>query len=396
MKIGAPSLVQEPLTANLDTPKSPRFYRPELDTLRFFAFFGVFVFHVIPNDPQFYQTHHLLTPAVVPLICAVSSAGAFGVDLFFALSAYLITTLLIREEEIRGSIDAQAFYVRRILRIWPLYFFFIAVAALVPIWDRTQHLAWPFIAGYLFLSGNWVYVSLGLPHSIASPLWSVSIEEQFYLLWPLALRRLSRRQLVFVVIGLLVLANLVRAFLVLSHSLGAAVEYNTFARIDAIALGILVAYFLGSEAPALSLLSRTALATASLVVWCLVAAFTTLNAQAEVAPVLGTLLGRPLVAMAAAGLLVAAIGAPVTGARALANSWLTYLGRISYGLYVYHAAGLLVAWHLFRGNSVKVYAAYALTGFALTVVFSAISYRWLETPFLKMKERFAVVHSRPV
>ena len=396
MDIGAPSPVQVSLAAKPDSPKSQRFYRPELDTLRFFAFFGVFVFHVIPNDPQFYQTHHLLTPTVVPLICAVSSAGAFGVDLFFALSAYLITTLLIREEEVRGSIDARAFYVRRILRIWPLYFFFIAVAALVPIWDRTQHLAWPFIAGYLLLSGNWVYVSLGLPHSIASPLWSVSIEEQFYLVWPLALRRLSRRQLVFVVIGLLVLANLVRAFLVLSHSLGAGVEYNTFARIDAIALGILVAYFLGSEAPSLSLFNRTALAAASLVVWCLVAAFTTLNAQTEVAPVMGTLLGRPLVAMAAAGLLVAAIGAPAAGARALANSWLTYLGRISYGLYVYHAAGLLVAWHLFRGNSVKVYAAYALTGFALTVAFSAISYRWLESPFLKMKERFAVVHSRPV
>jgi peptidoglycan/LPS O-acetylase OafA/YrhL len=394
--IGAPSLVQESLTANLDTPKRQRFYRPELDSLRFFAFFGVFVFHVIPNDPQFYQTHHLLTPAVIPLICAVSGAGAFGVDLFFALSAYLITTLLIREEEIRGSIDARAFYVRRILRIWPLYFFFIAVAALVTIWDRTQHLGWPYVAGYLLLSGNWVYVLLGLPHSIASPLWSVSIEEQFYLLWPLALRHLSRRQLVFVVIGLLVLANLVRAFLVLTHSLGAAVEYNTFARIDAIALGILVAYFLGSEAPSLSLFSRTALAAASQVVWCLVAAFTSLNSQTEVAPVMGTLLGRPLVAMAAAGLLVAVIGAPAAGARALTYSWLTYLGRISYGLYVYHAAGLLVAWHLFRGNSVKIYAAYALTGFALTVAFSAISYRWLESPFLKMKERFAVVHSRPV
>ena len=382
--------------AKLDSPKSQRFYRPELDSLRFFAFLGVFVFHVVPNEPQFYQTHQLLPPAVIPLICAVSSAGAYGVDLFFALSAYLITTLLIREEEVRGTIDTQAFYVRRILRIWPLYFFFIAVAALVPLWDRTQHLSWPYVAGYLLLSGNWLYVLLGLPHSVAGPLWSVSIEEQFYLVWPLALRYLSRRQLKFVVIGLLVLANLVRAYLVFSHSLGAAVEYNTFARIDPIALGILVAYFLGSGAPSLSLFSRFALAVASLVVWCLVAAFTTLNAQTEVAPVMGTLLGRPLVALGAAGLLIAALGAPAVGARALTNSWLTYLGRISYGLYVYHAVGLLVAWHLFRGNSVKVYAAYALTGFGLTVCFSAISYRWLESPFLKMKERFAVVHSRPV
>ena len=396
MDTGESSLLQETPVGQLKESKTPRFYRPELDTLRFFAFFGVFAFHVIPNDPQFYQAHHVLPSRVVPLVCAVASAGAYGVDLFFALSAYLITTLLIREEELRGTIDTRAFYVRRILRIWPLYFFFIAVAAIVPILDRTQHLGWPFIAGYLLLSGNWVYVFLGLPHSIASPLWSVSIEEQFYLLWPLALRRLSRRQLVFAVIGLLVVANVVRVFLVYSHVLGAAIEYNTLARIDAIAFGILVAYFLGSEAPFLSLFSRSALALGSLVLWCLVASYTNLNAQTEVAPVMGTLLGRPLVAMGAAGLLVAVIGAPAVGARALIHSWLTYLGRISYGLYVYHAAGLLVAWHLFGGNSVKAYAAYAITGFALTVVFSAISYRWLESPFLKMKERFAVVRSRPV
>ncbi|HXJ12493.1 MAG TPA: acyltransferase [Candidatus Limnocylindrales bacterium] len=390
------SLIQQTTIENLEQPNTRRFYRPELDSLRFFAFFGVFVFHVVPNDPQFYQAHPILPHFAVPLVCAVASAGAFGVDLFFALSAYLITTLLIREEEIRGSIDTGAFYVRRILRIWPLYFFFIGVAAVVPVWDRTQHLGWPFIAGYLLLSGNWVYVFLGLPHSIASPLWSVSIEEQFYLVWPLALRRLSRRQLVFAVIGLLVLANMVRVFLVFSHVVGAAVEYNTLARIDAIAFGVLLAYFLGSEAPSLSLLSRAALAIACLGLWCMVASQTNLNAQTEVAPVMGTLLGRPLIALAAAGLLFAVIGAPAAGARALTASWLTYLGRISYGLYVYHAAGLLLAWHLIRGNSVKIYAAYALTGFGLTVLFSALSYRWLESPFLKMKERFAIVRSRPV
>lgn len=396
MDTGETSLLQKTPDANLGQQKSQRFYRPELDTLRFFAFFGVFVFHIIPNDAYFYQSHHFLFPAIVPIVCAVAGAGAYGVDLFFALSAFLITTLLIREEEVRGTIDTNAFYVRRILRIWPLYFFFIAVAALVPLWDRTQHLGWPFIAGYLLLSGNWIYIFLGLPHSIAGPLWSVSIEEQFYLVWPLALRRLSRRNLVFVVIGLLLLANVVRAWLVYSHVLGAAIEYNTLARIDPIALGILAAYFLGSEAPTLSLFGRSALVIASIAIWCLVASHTSLNAQTEVAPIMGTLIGRPLVALGAAGLLVAAIGAPAAGARALTHPWLTYLGRISYGLYVYHAAGLLLAGHLFHTNSVKAFGAYALTGFALTVCFSAISYRWLETPFLKLKERFAVVRSRPV
>jgi peptidoglycan/LPS O-acetylase OafA/YrhL len=138
------------------------------------------------------------------------------------------------------------------------------------------------------------------------------------------------------------------------------------------------------------------LAGASFCLWCVIATSMKLNAQTEVAPILGTLLGRPLVAIAAACMLIAIIGAPAAGAKILSNSVLTYLGRISYGLYVYHAGGLLVARHLIRATSVKGFAGYALTGFAFTVIFSGISYRWLETPFLKMKERFAVVRSRPV
>lgn len=382
-----------PLDGKADTR---RFYRPELDTLRFFAFFGVFVFHILPHDPDSYLSKHLLPASVVPYVCAISGAGAFGVDLFFALSAYLITILLIREEEVRGAIDVRAFYVRRILRIWPLYFFFIAVAAVVSYRVSTQHLGWHYVAAYLLLAGNWMYVWKGMPHSIATPLWSVSIEEQFYLAWPIALRRLSRRQLVFAVLCLLLLANLARVFVVYSHGLGAAVEYNTFTRLDAIALGILVAYFLGSEVPALSLPARVALASVSLLTWFLVAGHTDLNAQTELAPVLGTLLGRPLVALAAAGMLVAMIGAPAAGARAFTHRWLTYLGRISYGLYVYHPAGLLAASRLFRTNSVKSFALYAATGFAFTVLFSSLSYRFLESPFLRLKERFSVVRSRPV
>jgi peptidoglycan/LPS O-acetylase OafA/YrhL len=382
--------------ANPDKRQGQRFYRPELDALRFFAFLGVFVFHTIPYDPSFYQQHHFLFPSVVPLVCAVSSAGAFGVDLFFALSAYLITMILTREKEITGGLDIKAFYVRRILRIWPLYFFFIAVAAVVPLWDRSQHLGWPYIGGYLLLAGNWVYVWKGLPDSIAIPLWSLSIEEQFYLIWPLALRRISPRQLVSAVFILLFLANAARVCLVSLHVLGARIEYNSFVRLDGIALGILVAYVLNGKAPTLSLISRAALAGFSLSLWLIVAASTQLNAAREVAPVLGTLFGRPVVAVGAVGLLIAVIGAPAAGARVLENALLTYLGRISYGLYVYHMAGLLIARHFVRTNYPKGYAIYILSGFTLTVIFSIISYRWLESPFLRIKERFAVVRSRPV
>src|SRR5689334_7836956 len=156
-----------------------RFYRPELDVLRFFAFLGVFVFHAAPRTMDFYAA------AGVPrwlgnLLISTFGAGAYGVDLFFALSAYLITSLLLRERTATGILDLRGFYLRRILRIWPLYLAFVAFAAIFAALVPGQHLPMKYVVGYSLLAGNWIYAFYGLPASFATPLWTVSIEEQFY------------------------------------------------------------------------------------------------------------------------------------------------------------------------------------------------------------------------
>jgi peptidoglycan/LPS O-acetylase OafA/YrhL len=81
--------------------KPGRFYQPELDGLRFYAFLGVFVYHTLPEQPAFYGSFHLPLPS---LWAAVVKSGASGVDLFFALSAFLITSLLLRERQETGRI----------------------------------------------------------------------------------------------------------------------------------------------------------------------------------------------------------------------------------------------------------------------------------------------------
>jgi peptidoglycan/LPS O-acetylase OafA/YrhL len=101
-----------------------RFYLPGLDLIRFLAFGLVFLSHVVPGEPEFYRQAHL-PDAIATIIVSVAAGGAFGVDLFFALSSFLITTLLTREHHATGVIDVPAFYLRRILRIWPLYFTFL-------------------------------------------------------------------------------------------------------------------------------------------------------------------------------------------------------------------------------------------------------------------------------
>ena len=83
----------------------------------------VFLHHAFPHQPEFWTKLGVPT-ALATVLADIGATGAFGVSLFFVLSAYLITELLLREKEVVGAIDVQSFYVRRILRIWPLYFFF--------------------------------------------------------------------------------------------------------------------------------------------------------------------------------------------------------------------------------------------------------------------------------
>ena len=141
--------------------KQPRFYRPELDGLRFYAFLGVFVCHTLPNEATFYSSLHLPMPWVW---AAVVRSGAAGVDLFFVLSAFLITSLLLREREETGKISLRLFYIRRILRIWPLYFLVVGLGVVlahtVPdrshFWYYDPGLPWQYVAGYIFFVANWV------------------------------------------------------------------------------------------------------------------------------------------------------------------------------------------------------------------------------------------------
>src|SRR6478752_213765 len=131
---------------------SERFYRPELDVLRFFAFLGVFIFHTAPRTMDFYDSArypHWLSSLLIPTF----GAGAYGVDLFFALSAYLITNLLLRERSATGALDLRGFYLRRILRIWPLYLAFVAFAAVFAALVPEQHLPMKYVIGYSLLAG---------------------------------------------------------------------------------------------------------------------------------------------------------------------------------------------------------------------------------------------------
>jgi peptidoglycan/LPS O-acetylase OafA/YrhL len=166
-------------------PKTPRVFFPNLDGLRFLAFFAVFLFHSfytpdasIAASP-IYQVPHQLT-----------RVGDLGVNFFFVLSGFLITYLLLSEKQLTGRVVIRAFYMRRILRIWPLYFVVVFIGFVVFLWlkacfglhglQETARL-WYFFT--FLVNFNNLYDGSQTP--TLTLLWSVSVEEQFYLVWPL-------------------------------------------------------------------------------------------------------------------------------------------------------------------------------------------------------------------
>jgi peptidoglycan/LPS O-acetylase OafA/YrhL len=370
--------------------RGERFYRPELDALRFFAFLGVFIFHSAPRTMDFYNAAgypQWLSGLLIPTF----GAGAYGVDLFFALSAYLITSLLLRERAATGALDLRGFYVRRILRIWPLYLAFVAFAAIAGVLLPEQHLPMRYVLGYSLLAGNWIYVFYGLPASFAVPLWTVSIEEQFYLAWPLALRKASVRTMAAIAFLLLMVANLWRVWLAISAAPVEQIEYNTFTRLDPIALGVLIALF-GHKLPSFTRPQRAALLCGGVVTWVAVYALTVTSPTLK-STTWRMAVGHPFTALASATVLLSVLGSQHSFLR---NPALLYLGKISYGLYVLHEFAHFCAIRLVNASTPLMVLAQSMVGLALTILLAAVSYRWLESPFLRLKERFAHVQSRPV
>jgi peptidoglycan/LPS O-acetylase OafA/YrhL len=320
---------------------------------------------------------------------ATVKAGAAGVDLFFALSAFLITSLLLREREETGDISLKHFYLRRILRIWPLYFLVIGLGLVLSHTMANQHLQWYYVAGYLLFAGNWVHAVFGRPESIAFPLWTVSIEEQFYLIWPLLVKRLERRGLIVAGSVIFLLATVCRVGFVLAGVSGGYIYYGSTARCDSIALGILIALF-ADRLPELTRTARLLLVSGGLVGWIAASAWLT----DQPGPIsIREVPGRLIIALAAGAMLY---GCLYSRSKLLTGAWAVQLGKVSYGLYLLHLTGLLLAKSVLHPISGTALLATKAVGFVLTLLLAFASYRWVESPFLRMKDRFARVLSRPV
>jgi peptidoglycan/LPS O-acetylase OafA/YrhL len=371
-----------------------RFYRPELDVLRFAAFLSVFFCHLLPADPP--PQVRGLSSIIWNSILAIRDAGNFGVCIFFLLSSYLITELLRRERLETNATHLRSFYMRRVLRIWPLYFVVLAVFVVGgTLWSplRMQPVR---VLTYALLVGNWYMVIYPLTSGPLRHLWSISVEEQFYITWPFMIKVGGMKCIKVVSLALLPASYLTIFFgsIYQSH-LDVTMWLNSLVQFQFFALGALLAIYLPGISLDLSRRSRAAMLIAGMVSWLVAsgvfgikrAGFTP-HPTAMCAGYASAALGSVLIFLAVLG--VASRGLPRS---------LVFLGKISYGLYVFQELGLSMS-NSFRkavglaSHTPLHFLLNAVLSLAITIAFAMLSYRYLEYPFLQLKRRFTFVESR--
>jgi peptidoglycan/LPS O-acetylase OafA/YrhL len=316
---------------------------PSLDGLRAISITLVILSHLV-------KWKHLS-------LARLETYGALGVNVFFVLSGYLITQLLLREYERSSTVSLREFYIRRAFRIFPAAFVFLAVV-IVLYWKQMR---WYHVAAAVFYVAN---MDLTRPW-IFGHLWSLSIEEQFYLLWPLAVKKWHRHRVAILLCVFLATPVFRTALYAFKVENGLVGSLPVFA--DQLAIGCLLAIF-ASRLPKISVY----LALAMLIAMILIPWFPAASAPRSLFMLFVL---RPLLQVSIAGLVLHVIQVPY---RALNWAPVAWLGKISYSLYLWQ--------ELFCSNA-SLHLGYLLVLPALAC--ACLSYYVVEQPMLRLRERLS-------
>ncbi|HEV7232249.1 MAG TPA: acyltransferase [Bacteroidia bacterium] len=375
-----------------------RLYFPGLNGLRFVAAFMVMVSHIeqLKKDENLANLDHL------PII---GQSGQNGVSLFFVLSGFLITYLLLQEDKETGTINIRKFYIRRILRIWPLYYLIVGLGFFVLPWcleasglqNALITAYWPKLILFLLFLPNLAMVAFPQVPFTAQ-VWSIGTEEQFYLIWPFILKKFKAvlpAVLTGIAVGIILLRK--SLFILRDHlaesafrsGLSLFVEFlNTF-NIECMAIGGLGAWLLFHDKTKILNVIYKPLVQVLLLCGIFASLSTGLFGHVKFRHVVNSLLFI--------GLILNLAGNPNSLLR-LENNFYRFMGRISYGLYMFHPLCFYLVFYackpyLYQGPLMAVNILIYVLVFALSTGIAWLSYTLFEKRFLKMKPKYSLIES---
>lgn len=373
-----------------------RVFFPGINALRFFAALGVIITHIELLKSAFGLKNYWNLPVFFDL-------GSLGVYFFFVLSGFLITFLLLKEKERSGTIKIKEFYMRRILRIWPLYYLICIIGFFIlPQFENIQisyleeNFGLHFQANlvlYLVMLPNLAFsMYTAVPH--IGQTWSIGVEEQFYIAWPWIIAKSKNvlRTLVVIICSILLIKVIT---LLLGSSYSVTDWYKTLknfvamSKFECMAIGGIGAYYLHVKKQSmLKLVTHSRLFLISIVLILLLIYFTPEKLQDGIHLVYSFLfLG-----------IILKVALNKKANNFLENKYFSYLGKISYGIYMYHfmiIPFVIISYKYFGlGSNEWIMNAYVyLLSIALTILVSGLSYAFFESKFIRLKRNFTVIES---
>jgi peptidoglycan/LPS O-acetylase OafA/YrhL len=353
-----------------------------LNGLRTIAALIVVVFHIDQFSRLF---------GVRSLGFARSGSAVYGVILFFVLSGYLITYLLLVEKAAVGRVSVRRFYVRRILRIWPLYYLsFFGAATLIALKLVTAQRGLP---GTLLLYGLFLSnVGYALGYGVRSilPLWSIGVEEQFYAFWPMLINK--ARSPARALLGVLCAWLAIKLGLRFTEN-GAVYSVVMTSPYSCMAIGGLAAVAIRDRSPLLRIL----FAPATQVISWLVLVVTIAVGPIHVFSMIDNEVNALFYAV-----IIANVSLNPHTLVSLEHRMFDWIGQITYGIYVLHFPWLLLIAYLVHDRAQLVvpptaagYGILYATVIGGTLLLAAASYRWIERPFLRWKSAFSAIETAP-
>lgn len=361
-------------------------YFDNLDASRFFAFFAVYISHMlIPKTPFISDSTYFIT------LKKTLQIGFLGVDFFFVLSSFLISWIILEEKKNTNSFNIKNFLIRRTLRVWPLYFLIVLIGILLSVLAQLFNVDIeaipPFKYFGLFIINFYVIDNGTNFLFFLAFLWSISIEEQFYIVWSIVMKYLKINLLWLSI--LLVIISLVFRTYYINESL--QLYFNTISALGNFGIGGIAAYITFYKTPLFKRLigiKKNQTILLYLVLILSIIFFNQLNNYK-----LFTIFSRLYFSVLFALFIIEQSQGQHRFFNPGKSAVLNYLGKISYGLYCFHGVVITILIKALEQFSFTetywhVFLLYPLIILIFTILVSHLSFKYFESYFLKLKAKF--------